>query len=293
MNRNWSVMVFSLPIIGVALASAPAWPQAEQRGEAQAESGQPCTSKVEVACEQLRMGIKAYRQAQFVEAATHYRNAAQLDSQFVDARVYLGVALAQQYVPGGESPDNLRLAHEAIGAFEEALKLDAKNQTALTNLGQIWYYLKEFKKCKEIQLRLVELDPADPQPYYWIGVLAWYQCYPRRMNLRKELKLYVPRDSKDPDTLPPLPEEARVRLASENGALVEEGMQSLEKAIELRPNDFSTMAYLNLLYREKADLEGDENARQDDLRTADGWVEKALAKRRQQDPPPSDPEEPK
>jgi hypothetical protein len=38
------------------------------------------------------------------------------------------------------------------------------------------------------------------------------------------------------------------------------------------------MAYLNLMYREKADLECDDlTARAEDLKVADDWVDKTLA----------------
>jgi hypothetical protein len=38
------------------------------------------------------------------------------------------------------------------------------------------------------------------------------------------------------------------------------------------------MAYLNLMYREKADIECDDPAaRENDLRTADDWVDKTMA----------------
>jgi hypothetical protein len=38
------------------------------------------------------------------------------------------------------------------------------------------------------------------------------------------------------------------------------------------------MAYMNLMYREKADLEcGDPSTREQDLKTADDWVDKTLA----------------
>jgi len=41
------------------------------------------------------------------------------------------------------------------------------------------------------------------------------------------------------------------------------------------------MAYLNLLYREKADIDcGDASQRAMDLKTADDWVEKTMATKR-------------
>ena len=55
-------------------------------------------------------------------------------------------------------------------------------------------------------------------------------------------------------------------------------MTSLDKAIQLRPGYDDAMAYMNLMYRERADLECDDLAsRAQDLKTADEWVDKTLA----------------
>ena len=51
-------------------------------------------------------------------------------------------------------------------------------------------------------------------------------------------------------------------MKTKNTPMVEEGMQMLNKAIELRPDYDDAMAYLNLMWREKADIEcGDPAAR--------------------------------
>jgi tetratricopeptide (TPR) repeat protein len=281
MNKNRLVVLLALAVIGLSCASTYA--QVERRDQPQ--TNESCTSKLQLACEQLRRGVKAYRQAKSSEAVAHFRNAVALDPKLVEAGVYLGVALAQQYVPGGDSPENLRLANEAIAAFEEVLKLDAKNPAALTNLAQICYYLKEFEKAKEYEQRRIELDPADPEPYYWIGVLDWAICFPRAQGVRKDLKLDVPKDPKDPNILPPIPENTREKLEEENGPLVEEGIDALTKAIELKPNDFDTMSYLNLMYRQKAEIEREADAREADLKQAEEWVNKALATRKRTQPP--------
>jgi hypothetical protein len=49
----------------------------------------------------------------------------------------------------------------------------------------------------------------------------------------------------------------------------------------LRPDYDDAMAYLNLMYREKADVECDDPAaRAADLKTADEWVDKTMAAKR-------------
>ena len=55
-------------------------------------------------------------------------------------------------------------------------------------------------------------------------------------------------------------------------------MAMLQKAIDLRPDYDDAMAYFNLMWREKADIEcGDEQARTEDLKKADEWVKKTMA----------------
>ena len=67
-------------------------------------------------------------------------------------------------------------------------------------------------------------------------------------------------------------------LRDRNLRKVDEGIQSLNKALQLRPDYDDAMAYLNLLYREKADLEcGNPDARSADLKIADEWVDKTMA----------------
>jgi len=243
-----------------------------------------CDRPVEAACEQVRLGVKAFRSKNYPDAVNHFRNAADLDPGYVNAKLYLGSALLQEYVPGQESPENLRIANQAQEAFEAVLKLDPKQSIALASIANICYNLKQFDKARQYQLRLIAVDPTKPEPYYWVGVLDWVVCFPRTQQMRKDLNLNVPLDL-SAGIMPPLPEEARVRLASENGAAVEEGLQNLKKAIELKPDDINSMAYLNLLYRQKADLEASADARQEDLRLADEWVKKSLELARRQNPP--------
>jgi hypothetical protein len=66
-------------------------------------------------------------------------------------------------------------------------------------------------------------------------------------------------------------------MKAKNSAAIQEGIDSLDKAIKLREDYDDAMAYMNLMYRERADIEcDDEAARAADLKTADQWVDKAM-----------------
>ncbi len=230
--------------------------------------------------DQLNKGVGAFRNAQFQAAIMHFQQAVALDPTLLNAKLYLATAYFQQYIPGGESPENVKIGQQAIESFQEVLRADTKNANAIASIGQMYYYMKDFEKAKEFQERWVEVEPNNPVPYYWIGMLDWAIVFPRTQQMRKDLKIEFPKDPKNPSSLPPFPEKAREKLAEQNGPLVKEGVEVLEKAIQLKPNDFNTMSYLNLIYRQKADLEADAAAREADLKQADDWVSKAIAVRK-------------
>jgi hypothetical protein len=67
-------------------------------------------------------------------------------------------------------------------------------------------------------------------------------------------------------------------LREKNSSVIEDGIAELLKALQLRPDYDDAMAYLNLLYRERADLQCDDPAAHAaDLKTADEWVDKTMA----------------
>ena len=71
-------------------------------------------------------------------------------------------------------------------------------------------------------------------------------------------------------------------LQSKNQQDVQEGIDDLNKALELRKDYDDAMAYLNLMYRRKADIDcGDKAAHDSDVKTADDWVQKTLDTKKQ------------
>src|SRR5579864_6844434 len=144
----------------------------------------------------------------------------------------------------------------------------------------MYYQMKKFDQAKQYNLRRLKIEPNSEEPYYWIGVLDWAICFPRAQQLRKDHNLDMPKDPAHPNDLPVIPEKFRKELAEQNGPLVDEGLKALQKAVELKPNDDSAMVYLNLMYRQKAEIDEDNETRQADLKQAEDWVNKALAQRK-------------
>jgi tetratricopeptide (TPR) repeat protein len=226
--------------------------------------------------DQLNKGVQAYKNARFEEAIEHFKNAVNFDPGLGTARLYLATAYVGQFVPGVDTPENKRNAELAVEQYQKVLEMDPKENLAvlsLKGLASIYFNLKEFEKAKEYHRKVLEKDPNDPETYYSIGVIDWTQAYQPRMEARNKIGLKQEEPIKD--------KKACEELRAKNEATVKEGIEMLQKALNLRQDYDDAMAYLNLLYREKADIDcGDEAQRQADLKTADEWVEKTMVTKR-------------
>ncbi|HWJ46340.1 MAG TPA: hypothetical protein VNS62_01725, partial [Candidatus Udaeobacter sp.] len=227
--------------------------------------------------DQLNKGVKAYKDNHYEQAIDHFQTAVRLDPALINARMYLATAYVSQYVPGIDTPDNLRTAQQAIDEYLRVIDANpSRDQKVNSAKGIAYLYLNEKKwdDAKKYYRMASELDPNDAEPYYSVGVIDWSACYQPRMEERAKLGMkpdeHLSVKNKDQKKLC---EELKVK----NGPTIQEGIDSLDKGIKLREDYDDAMAYMNLMYRERADIEcDDEAARAADLKTADQWVDKAM-----------------
>jgi len=224
--------------------------------------------------DQLNKGVEAFKTAHYEEAIGHFQQATQLDPSLPMARLYLATAYAQQVVPNLQSTDNMKNAQLAIQNFQMVLDKESGNINALKGIASLYLNTQNFDKAKEYQNKVLAADPTDASAEYTIGVIDWTVAYKNAIPVRQSFGL---QDNGDPIK----DKKACAALAEKNGPIIQEGMDALNKAVQLRQNYDDAMAYMNLLYRRKADIEcGDDAARKADIATADDWVHKALAARK-------------
>lgn len=225
---------------------------------------------LDTATAELRLGVEAYKNARYEEAIRHFRNAADLDPNLLNARLYLATAYAQQYIPGAETPENTANARQAISEFQKVLDRDPSNIHSIKGMAFLYLQMKEYEKAKDSYMQATKLDPSDPESYYSIGVIDWTQSYQPRMEQRAKLGL------EPGDALISHPQCWGLRDL--NTERVQDGLTMFAKALELRPDYDDAMAYMNLIYRERADIQcGDQRAYNSDVETADKWVDLTMA----------------
>jgi tetratricopeptide (TPR) repeat protein len=220
--------------------------------------------------EELNLGVQAFKAARFDEAVRHFQNATALDPRHEVAHLYLASALASEYIPGIDEPENIQFGEAAVLEYQKVVDINPQSQDSMKGIATLYLQMKKFEDAKASYKRAIDLDPKDPENYYSIGVIDWTKAYTRMSALRRKL-------GKEPDQpLIDAPECWDLRRSNE--AVVNNGMEMIAKAIELRPDYDDAMAYMNLLYRERANIQcGDKLIYDADVKAANHWSDLVLA----------------
>jgi tetratricopeptide (TPR) repeat protein len=243
----------------------------------------------------LNEGVQAYREGQIDQAIVDFQNAKQLDPSLVNAQLYLATARSAQYIPGDPSPENAQHGDQALQEFRSILGAHPDNLSAIDGAGSILYNLagtpfdpEKMEESKSYHQKHIELRPGDPEPYYWVGVIDWSLAFRGNGDMRADFNKIVKKPVKNTDPTPPA---LAAQFRQKYGGIVDEGIANMNKAMDLRPDYDDAMAYLNLLYRQKADMELTVAEQELDVKIADDLVDqvKAIKKRKMstsQSPPP-------
>jgi tetratricopeptide (TPR) repeat protein len=226
--------------------------------------------------DQLNKGVEAYKGTHYEEAIDHFQKATQLDPTLPMAKSYLATALAQNVVPGLDTPDNLKTAQQAIDIFNEVLAKDPHDVNSMKQIAGIEFSIKKLDDAKAWQKRVLQEDPKDPEAAYTVGVIDWMAAHTNTLNA------LVPAGITDDGAgNVKAPKNVMEPLKAQNGPLIDEALQYLNQAVANRPNYDDAMAYLNLIYRRKADVDyGNADAVKADVAAAEEWRTKAMGVRK-------------
>jgi len=239
----------------------------------------PQTEEQRQARQALNEGVQNFKSGQYDEAIVAFQRAKLLDQRMMKARLYLATVYASQYIPGAPSEKNQELGRKAVEEFRGVLDIDPQNLSAIDGIGSIIFQMagtpydpEKFQESKPYHQKHVALQPKDPEPYYWVGVIDWTLSFRANNEVRAGYnQAHVAHQIKDTESLPTVVREEYIR---KYGSIIDEGIESMKHAIELRPDYDDAMAYLNLLYRRKADAVASPSERDDLLLMADYLVDR-------------------
>src|ERR1700674_2833065 len=111
--------------------------------------------------DQLNKGVTAFKNAKFEEAIDHFQQSAALDPSLINAKMYLATAFAQQYIPGADTPENNKMAEQAIEQYQRVLDMNAhrdQRENAAKGIASLYYNMKKFDDAKKYNHMVSDLD---------------------------------------------------------------------------------------------------------------------------------------
>ncbi len=224
--------------------------------------------------DQLNKGVQAFKNAQYPQAVERFKTAVELDPTFATARLYLATAYMQQYIPGADSPDNVKMAEAANDQFQQVLNQDPKNTLAMASIASLLFNEKKLDEAGQWYQKLIAVDPRNKEAFYTLGVIAWTKALVANGEARAKLGM-------KPDDPGPLKDKkVRDEVAAKNAAVIDDGIKNLDKSLAIDPEYDDAMAYENLLYRQKADLEDSSEAYKQDIDKANDFFQKTIDTRK-------------
>jgi tetratricopeptide (TPR) repeat protein len=231
----------------------------------------------------LNKGVEAYKATHYEEAINHFQQAIQDDPTLTDAKNYLATTYMYMVVPNlvdpVENKDNLANAQHAIDGFNAALQQSPDDVNALKGIATVYFNIDKFDQAKEYQKKVLAIAPNDATADYTIGVIDWTVAYKNAREVMAAAGQQI--NDVDAANVPKLDKKVCPKLDQMNSDLVNEGLKYLLNAVAVNPDYEDAMAYINLLYRRKSDLDcGDLNAFKADRASADQWTQKAMDARK-------------
>jgi len=228
----------------------------------------------------LNQGVQAYKNGKYAEAVKQFKQAVELDPSSQNAQLYLATSYFIQWIPGAENPDNIKNHDMAAQEFGDVLKKEPSNPIALAMMASMAYNSAQggtpeqkaaaLEEAKRWNLKRIEANPKDAEPYYYLGVIDWSKAYTPIQTARVQLKMA----STEPGPI----KDAKVRadMQQKYGADIDDGIGNLRKCLDLDKENDDAMTYINLLLRKKADLEDSPDAAKADIAQAEDWANKSI-----------------
>jgi tetratricopeptide (TPR) repeat protein len=178
------------------------------------------------------------------------------------------------------TPDNLAIAQKAIDGFSAVLAKNPTDLTALKQIASIDRNIQKFDLAKQYELKVIAAAPNEPEAYYIVGFVDWTLAY------KNALAILAADGAPTVNGMTGDPKKSKgacQKLVEQNSGLVDEGLQYLDKAVDLNPKYDDAMSYISLDYRLKAENEcgsDADTARKADLALADQWGNKSMGARK-------------
>src|SRR5436305_9566141 len=203
------------------------------------------------------------------------------DPSFPDLDRMIGYPEIGLYSPEDKSPANEAHAGRAIAELNQYLKKKPDDRIARDALINMYLNANRTSQAIDYFRNYLIAHPADLEAVKSIATLYAKQGdFNESLNWYQKITLL---DSKNPEAFYIFGVVCYEKVAknppadlNEKLSIIDKGKTALQHAIDMKPDYFESMAYLNLLWRQQALLETDPLKAQADVAQADAVRNKAV-----------------
>lgn len=217
-------------------------------------------------------GVTLYHKGQISDAAARFEEAGKLDPYIPTIQLNLGFAALALYQLSPKSPEGQQAADKALVAFQKYLQLRPDEERAKVFLLQTFIDTGRYDQA--VAWFKPQIDKNDPEAFGTLGVIAaktgryedaksWYEkrvaAEPTNADARLSLGVLIW------DYL-----HAHVSdvTGTDRIALADAALAHLQESIKLKPKAPGAYTYANLVYRERALGQLDDEGKRKDLEEA-------------------------
>ena len=230
---------------------------------------------------EIKAANEAYQKEDYAAALPHYKKARQIDPSFPDLDRLVGYSEIGLYVPDDKTPNNEAHAVAAISELNNYLKKRPDDRIARDALINLYLNANKTTEAIDYFRGYLQSHPADLEAVKSIATLYAKQGdFNESLNWYQKITLL---DSHNPEAFyifgvvcyekvsknPPADVAQKVEI-------INRGKEALQHAIDMRPDYFESITYLNLLWRQQALTETDPLKAQADIVQADALRARAM-----------------
>jgi tetratricopeptide (TPR) repeat protein len=195
--------------------------------------------------------------------------------------------LSLQYLVNAYGADKLNDPSQQEPILRQMIEMDPTDPGNYFVLANVYEQNGEYEQAEQLLLKAREVKPNDPSVYTTLAAF-----YNRQGQFDKTMEALHARAEKEPNN-----PEAHYMIATyywekayrdfttpqaDKVRFVQQGLEAVNKAIELKPDYVEALTYKNLLLRVQANLEKDPKVQQALLREADQFRDRATEIQRKQ-----------
>ncbi len=202
---------------------------------------------------ELNDGTAQYRAGNFAEAQRHFERALELDPSQKNAPLFIARAIHAQYRPGVDSPENIAKAQEAIEAYKKVLVQNPDDDNSFTAVAVLYRQLKDEQNESDWLMMRANLETAPKEKRsdaYTVLASKQWNCSFDITERRENKKTVQKPDAVVIRYIKPKDESDFFKAQQ----CATRGMELIEQALSLKPENATAWSNKTNLFREMAKL---------------------------------------